>query len=79
MNTLLSEKTENKIIPHNFGNIKHLVGSRMKDSGDTLVDINLQPFFTEKLQFPKRDKLYVTEKVDGANVGVFKTEKNCTL
>jgi ATP-dependent RNA circularization protein (DNA/RNA ligase family) len=69
---LLSEPTDGKIIPRNFGNIKHLTGSRMKDSGDTLLDKVLQPIFVEKLQFPKRDKLFVTEKIDGANVGVLK-------
>ena len=69
---LLSDITNGKIIPRNFGNIKHLTGSRMKDSGDTLLEENIQPFFTVRLQFPKRDKLVVTEKVDGANVGVVK-------
>jgi hypothetical protein len=69
---VLSEKVTGQIIPRNFGNIKHLTGSRLKDSGDTLMEEAIQPFFTEKLQFAKRDKLYVTEKVDGANVGVYK-------
>jgi ATP-dependent RNA circularization protein (DNA/RNA ligase family) len=69
---ILSEKVNGKTIPRNFGNIKHLTGSRLKDSGDTILDEILQPYFSEKLQFPKRDKLYVTEKIDGANVGVYK-------
>jgi len=69
---ILSECIPGKIIPRNFGNIKHLTGSRMKDSGDTLLEEAIQPFFTQQLQFPNRDKLYVTEKIDGANVGVFK-------
>jgi hypothetical protein len=72
--TVLSEMTASKVIPRNFGNIKHLTGSRLKDSGDTLMDKIIQPYFTEKLQFPKRDKLYVTEKIDGANVGVYKRD-----
>ena len=72
MPAVLSELTPGKIIPRNFGNIKHLTGSRMKDSGDTLLEEAIQPFFTQQLQFPKRDKLYVTEKIDGANVGVLK-------
>jgi hypothetical protein len=71
---VLSEMVTGKVIPRNFGNIKHLTGSRLKDSGDTLMDKVLQPYFTEKLQFPKRDKLYVTEKIDGANVGVYKKD-----
>jgi len=69
---LLSVLTNGKIIPRNFGNIKHLTGSRMKDSGDTLLEKAIQPFFTERLQFSKRDNLVVTEKIDGANVGVVK-------
>ena len=72
--SILSEKSDGKIIPRNFGNIKHLTGSRLKDSGDTILDEVLQPYFTEKLQFPKRDRLYVTEKIDGANVGVYKKD-----
>jgi hypothetical protein len=68
----LSETIPGKIIPRNFGNIKHLTGSRLKDSGDSLMEKNIQPFFTQAIQFPKRDKLYVTEKVDGTNVGVYK-------
>ena len=71
---LLSETKPGKIIPRNFGNIKHLTGSRMKDAGDTLLEESIQPFFTERLQFPKRDKLVITEKVDGANVGVVKMD-----
>jgi len=71
---LLSEITYGKIIPRNFGNIKHLTGSRLKDSGDTLLEETIQPFFTEALQFPKRDKIFVTEKIDGANVGVYKKD-----
>ena len=70
----LSEKINGKVIPRNFGNIKHLTGSRLKDSGDTILEESLQPYFTEQLQFPMRDKLYVTEKVDGANVGVYKKD-----
>ena len=70
---LISDFTPGKVIPRNFGNIKHLTGSRLKDSGDTLLEESIQPYFTEKLQFPKRDKIYVTEKVDGANVGVYKS------
>jgi ATP-dependent RNA circularization protein (DNA/RNA ligase family) len=69
---MLGDIINGKLVPRNYGNIKHLTGSRMKDSGDTLLDKSIQPFFTEKLQFPKRDKLYVTEKIDGANVGVLK-------
>jgi len=72
--SMLSGTSQGKIIPRNFGNIKHLTGSRLKDSGDSLMEKNLQPFFTEAIQFPKRDKLYVTEKVDGANVGVYKKD-----
>ena len=70
----ISEIIHGKIIPRSFGNIKHLTGSRLKDSGDTILEEAIQPYFTEKLQFPKRDKLYVTEKIDGANVGVYKSE-----
>jgi len=70
----VSEKIMGKVIPRNFGNIKHLTGSRLKDSGDTILEESIQPFFTEKLQFAKRDKLYITEKVDGANVGVYKKD-----
>jgi len=51
-----------------------LTGSRLKDSGDTLLEENIQPYFTEQIQFPKRDKIYVTEKIDGANVGVYKKD-----
>jgi ATP-dependent RNA circularization protein (DNA/RNA ligase family) len=72
MMSILSEKINSKIIPRNFGNIKHLTGSRLKDSGDTILEESIQPYFTKCLQFPKRDKLYVTEKIDGANVGVYK-------
>ena len=71
---MLSKPISGKIIPRNFGNIKHLNGSRLKDSGDTLLDKEVQSFFTDKLLFPKRDKLFVTEKIDGANVGVFKKD-----
>ena len=70
--SVLSGTIQGKVIPRNFGNIKHLTGSRLKDSGDSLMETSFQPFFTEKLQFSKRDRLYVTEKVDGANVGVYK-------
>ena len=69
----ICEVIQGKVIPRNFGNIKHLTGSRLKDSGDTLLEESIQPYFTEKLQFPKRDKIYVTEKIDGANVGVYKS------
>ena len=72
--SILSEKINGKVIPRNFGNIKHLTGSRLKDSGDTILEESIQPYFTERLQFPKRDKLYVTEKIDGANVGVYKKD-----
>ena len=72
--TVLSEMVNGKVIPRNFGNIKHLIGSRLKDTGDTLLEESIQPYFTENLQFPKRDKLYVIEKVDGANVGVYKKD-----
>ena len=61
------------MIPRNFGNIKHLIGSRLKDSGDTLLEESIQPHLTKNLQFPKRDKIYVSEKIDGANVGVYKS------
>jgi len=70
--SVISEKIKGKIIPRNFGNIKHLSGSRLKDLGDTVLEESIQPYFTERLQFPKRDKLYITEKIDGANVGVYK-------
>ena len=72
--SVVSEIVYGKIIPRSFGNIKHLTGSRMKDSGDTLIEESVQPFFTEALQFPKRDKITVTEKIDGANVGVYKKD-----
>ncbi|MCL2172598.1 MAG: RNA ligase family protein [Candidatus Bathyarchaeota archaeon] len=72
--SVLSGIVQGKVIPRNFGNIKHLTGSRLKDSSDSLMEANFQPFFTEALQFSKRDRLYVTEKVDGANVGVYKSD-----
>lgn len=72
-NKLMGEIIEGKVIPRNFGNISHLPGSRLKDSGDTVIDEKLIKYFTEGVQFRKRDKVFVTEKVDGANIGVYKS------
>ena len=57
----LSNKISGKIIPRNFGNIKHLTGSRLKDSGDTILEESIQPYFTEWLQFPKRGHKHSTQ------------------
>lgn len=73
-NNRLADVSYGKVIPRGYGNIKHLAGSRMKDSGDSLLDAALKPYFTERLQFPKRDIIFITEKVDGANVAVLKND-----
>lgn len=73
MKNVIGEIVYNKkIIPKNYGSIKHLMGSKMRDIYDIQLDSRIQKFFLENLQFPDRDEVIITEKVDGSNVGVVK-------
>lgn len=59
------------IIPSNFGQIKHLYGSKMIDSYDKALNREEEIKFIECL-INVNDKVIVTEKIDGMNAGVVK-------
>ena len=65
----LGELREGKLIPCNFGKIKHLKGSRMVDSEEKMMDLEAQKKFTDCKRYPM-DFVLVTEKIDGMNAGL---------
>ena len=72
MNKYLTENySTTKLIPSNFGKIKHLYGSKMIDSYDIALNKIEESKFTSCLQNPN-DKNIITEKIDGMNAGVIK-------
>lgn len=60
-----------KVIPRNFGHIGHLQGSKMIDSEDKMLPLDVQDIFVHKKR-DKNDIVIVTEKIDGMNAGVVK-------
>jgi len=42
-----------KLIPRNFGHIKHLSGSKMIDNKDVLIDKQIEEYLTVKKNSPK--------------------------
>lgn len=62
-----------KLIPRNFGHIKHLSGSKMIDNEDVLIDKQVEEYLTVKKNNPN-DLVIVTEKIDGMNAGVVKKD-----
>lgn len=55
----------------NFNRIKHLNGSKLIDTKDDYMDSNVQNMFiVQKRQ--NNDMIYITEKIDGMNVGLYK-------
>lgn len=67
----IPDRIEGKLIPKNFGHIKHLTGSKMIDSGDSLLSIQEQYKYTT-CKRDIHDKVIITEKIDGMNAGVVK-------
>ena len=62
-----------KLVSSNFGSIKHLKGSRLIDRKDSYLDEQNQSKFIVKKRSPA-DKIYITEKIDGMNAGIYKKD-----
>lgn len=60
-----------KLVPNNFGKIKHLKGSRLLDDKDSYLDEQNQAKFVIKKRNPN-DNIYITEKIDGMNAGIYR-------
>ena len=56
----------------NYGSIGHLEGSKL-GSGEHTINTGQQRILTEKTR-DKHDTVFVTEKLDGTNVGVYKKD-----
>lgn len=56
-----------------FPSISHLTGSKMIDDNDKLIGKDMEEFFIKKKKFDF-DTIYVTEKLDGSNVSVYKKD-----
>lgn len=67
----LPEIYQGKLIPKNFGHIKHLKGSKMIDRFDSLAGEQDQYKFTV-CKRDINDRIIITEKIDGMNSGVVK-------
>lgn len=67
--------TEKMIEGSNFNRFKHLNGSRLIDSKDQYMDTDAQKIFVEKKR-KVNDMIYVTEKIDGMNAGLYKYKGN---
>lgn len=63
-----------KIIDRNYGSIPHLSSSKMSQQADKKISIGQENILTKKPRDWK-DLVIVTEKIDGSNVGIIKTEK----
>lgn len=64
-------KMKKKILPHkSYGSIPHLFGSRLGE-GEHHIDLGRAKIATSALR-NKNDRLFVTEKLDGSNVGVLR-------
>ncbi|MDR0935862.1 MAG: RNA ligase family protein [Oscillospiraceae bacterium] len=61
-----------KIIARNYAEIKHLRGSKMIDDRDSLIGEMQEDWLIGRRRMPSTDLVIVTEKVDGANVGVLR-------
>lgn len=62
-----------KLIPCNFGSIKHLNGSKLADKLDSYLDEEAQKKFVQAKR-NKNDIVIITEKIDGMNAGVIKKD-----
>ena len=62
-----------KLLPKNFGRIKHLSNSNMTDKLDSLLSPEEQKKYTE-CKRDKNDIVIITEKIDGMNAGVIKKD-----
>ena len=60
-----------KIIPSNYPSIQHLPGSMLCSSSDSCINVREATWATVQTRLPT-DVVYVTEKVDGCNVGVLR-------
>lgn len=63
--------TEKMIEGSNFNRFKHLNGSRLIDSKDQYMDTDAQKMFIERKR-KVNDMIYITEKIDGMNSGLYK-------
>lgn len=59
-----------KIIPANYGSIPHLSTSKLTQQADKKVNEGQEIILTKKAR-DWRDCIWVTEKLDGSNVGVY--------
>lgn len=72
MGVELSMKYE-KLLNKNYGSIPHLSISKLNQEADKRVTIGQENILTHKTR-DKHDIIIVTEKVDGANVGILKKD-----
>ena len=70
---MLGRLQSRKVIDRSYSSIKHLPGSKLIDTSDSLLSEEIANYFTHKTQFDK-DLVIVTEKLDGANVGVLRKD-----
>lgn len=64
---------ENKIIDKNYGSIPHLSTSKLTQQADKKIHIGQEKILTEKGR-DRKDRIIVTEKIDGSNVGVVRKD-----
>lgn len=64
-----------KLLNKNYGSIPHLSNSKLNMEADKRISIGEEDMLTRKTRH-KYDIIIVTEKVDGANVGIFKKNGN---
>lgn len=60
-----------KVIPRNFGSIKHIAGSKQLDKGDSRAGDDAQRYCTVELLHAS-DRVICSEKIDGMNAGAYK-------
>lgn len=61
-----------KVISRGYGSISHLKGSKMIDDRDKLIGEQEEKWLTVARRNPLTDIVFITEKVDGMNVAVYK-------
>lgn len=69
----LPEYIPGKLIPRNFGHIKHMSGSRLIDTKDSYLDPDMESIFTTALR-DRSDQVVISEKIDGMNCGTVKLD-----
>ena len=68
---MLANKQFEKVLTSNYPPTKHLAGSKMINDEDRLINIREEELLTKKTR-ELWDRVIVTEKVDGCNVGILK-------